>query len=223
MSFNNVSTYGQFRWPYDALYHDEDGTLSGEPNSVIMAPDGMNNVSSSVCEALDNFENAIRCPLSNGSWLRFSFRDLWQRNEGQLQVSDENNASTIIPFLQEQLTYPNGYLVVLRVNQTYTLQFPSIQVSLLFLSILCISFFLFYRQQYTEQLKYTGVIYDVSPGDYLIIQHPMRFQPARASIVVNRSKIAPSEEPLSGTNNINGDWFYDTNTSVISYIGRLKY
>ncbi|CAF1351069.1 unnamed protein product [Rotaria sordida] len=65
ISFINVSIRGKFRWEYDALYHDEDGTLGGQSDSIIMAPDGIINASST-CTLVPNFENAIQCPLSEG-------------------------------------------------------------------------------------------------------------------------------------------------------------
>ncbi|CAF4012065.1 unnamed protein product [Rotaria sp. Silwood2] len=91
MSFINVSIRGKFRWEYDALYHDEDGTLGGQSDSIIMAPDGITN-SSSTCTQVPNFENAIQCPLSEGSWLRFSLRDL----RGWNQVQNPSTANTSI-------------------------------------------------------------------------------------------------------------------------------
>ena len=128
ISFFNVLVRGRFRWAYDAVYHDEDGTLTGQPDSMIMAPDGMTNTSLA-CAVLPTFENAILCPRSQGAWLRFSFREILERPLGRLFVSNDLNASTITPWLREQLTYPNGYLLVLRANQSFTLRFETLIVS----------------------------------------------------------------------------------------------
>lgn len=125
---------GQFRWAYDGLYYDEDGSLSGQSDSVIMAPDGLTNTSLT-CTAVPNFENAIQCPRSQGAWLRFSFSEILGRTLGRLFVSNNLNASTIVPWLPEQLTYPNGYLVVLKANQTYTLQFETLIVRICYLIV----------------------------------------------------------------------------------------
>lgn len=124
ISFVNVLVRGKFRWTYDALYYDEDGSLSGQPDSVIMAPDGLTNTSLT-CTPTANFENAIQCPLSQGAWLRFSFREILERPLGRLFIYNYDNSSTIIPWLPQQLTYPNGYLTVLTANQTYTLRFET--------------------------------------------------------------------------------------------------
>ena len=128
VSFLNVASRGRFRWAYDSLYIDEDGTLGGQPNSVIMAPDGINNASS-MCTPMSDFDNAIRCPLSEGSWLRFSLRNALGRDQGQLHIYDDRNSSTIVPWLRQQLTLPRGYMVVLRANQTYQFSFSANPVS----------------------------------------------------------------------------------------------
>ena len=69
-------------------------------------------------------------------------------------------------------------------------------------------------------MKYTGVIYDVAPGDYLIIQHQMNVVPYRANTTIDQQMILASFTPLSPTNSSNGDWFYDPVTSLFSYIGK---
>lgn len=97
---------------------------------MIMPPDGITN-RTLTCTAISSFDNALQCPRSQGAWLRFSFREIQERTLGRLFVFNDANASTIIPWLPEQLTYPNGYLVVLRANQSYILQFETSIVSLL--------------------------------------------------------------------------------------------
>lgn len=70
---------------------------------------------------------------------------------------------------------------------------------------------------------YTGVIYDVAPGDFLIVQHPMLAIPYKANTTVDRQMILGSITPLSGTTSSNGDWYYDHATSLFSYIGKKNY
>ena len=128
ISFINVLVRGRFRWAYDGVYHDEDGSLSGTPNSMVMAPDGLTNTSS-FCSPVPLFENALRCARSQGAWLRFGLQEQLNNSLGRLFVYNDVNASTIVPWLREQLTHENGYTVVLRANQTYTLRFETLIVS----------------------------------------------------------------------------------------------
>jgi hypothetical protein len=69
-------------------------------------------------------------------------------------------------------------------------------------------------------MRYTGVIYDVDPGDYLIIQHYMSMAPYRANTTIDRQMILGSAMPLLGSTSSNGDWYYDYSASLFSYIGR---
>lgn len=69
-------------------------------------------------------------------------------------------------------------------------------------------------------MRYTGVIYDVAPGDFIIIQHRMNVVPFKANTTIDQKMILGLSTPVSGTNGNNGDWYYDTTTSIFSYIGR---
>lgn len=54
----------------------------------------------------------------------------------------------------------------------------------------------------------------MAPGDYVIIQHPMTTRPECGSS--NKSL-----SPLSGLNNSNCDWYFDSYSSLFSYISKL--
>ena len=71
-------------------------------------------------------------------------------------------------------------------------------------------------------MQYTGVVYDVAPGDHLIIQHSMNVVPYRANTTIDNQMILSSPTPLSGTNSSNGDWYYDHSTSLFSFIGQER-
>ena len=131
-SFINVVTRGQFQWENEGLYQDEDGTLSGQHDSIIMAPAGISNASVS-CTPVSNFVNAIRCPFSEGPWLRIDFKDLscfpYACPRGALLISNEYGHSiSVSPFSQGSKTPVQNCMTLLRVNQTYRLDFNSIQV-----------------------------------------------------------------------------------------------
>ena len=95
---------------------------------MIMAPDGLTNTSS-FCSPVPLFENALRCARSQGAWQRFALQEQLNNSLGRLFIDNVVNASTIVPWLREQLTHENGYTVVLRANQTYTLRFETLIVS----------------------------------------------------------------------------------------------
>ena len=129
LSFSNVVNRGKFRWAYDGLYVDEDGTLANSPNSVILPPDGLWNGSSS-CSVTPNFINAITCPGSLGTWIRFALNGANLSPNGEmLNIYDSFNHHTVVRFLHERLTHPSGYMMNLLAGRTYLLQFQNANVS----------------------------------------------------------------------------------------------
>lgn len=67
-------------------------------------------------------------------------------------------------------------------------------------------------------LSYIGVVYDLVPGDYVIIRHNLDFMPDRVYITSTRVLAYLSSGPLTALNN-NGDWYFDNTTLTFSYIG----
>lgn len=199
LSFFNVVNRGEFRWAYDGIYHDEDGSLSNVPNSMILSPDGLTNTLSG-CAATPNFVSAITCPISLGNWIRFAFNGANLGSSGQqLHVYNMFNGHTIVPWLLKRLTHIRGYMMTLLARQTYLLQFQNANT--------------------TVNLSYVGVAYNLAPGDYLIIQHHVTYLPDRVFTVDGRGLVSRSVLPLS-TSSVNGDWHYDNATKVFSYIGK---
>ncbi|CAF1377186.1 unnamed protein product, partial [Adineta steineri] len=198
LNFINVLNRGQFRWSYDGIYQDEDGTLGNIPGATIMPPDGLWNTSNA-CTPTPHFVNSITCPGSLGNFLRFSFNQANLDQNGEtLFIYDSSNHVTNVPSLQKRLTHPNGYMMVLQSKQTYTFEFEN--------------------ENSTTNLSYTGVVYSLSPGDYLIIQQKMDYMPDQVNTISSSSMVTQSSTPLSGLTSNNGDWYYDNDTSLFSYI-----
>jgi len=62
-------------------------------------------------------------------------------------------------------------------------------------------------------------VYNLAPGDYLILRHPIEIVPDQVYTVSSSLMATQSQTPLSASNNSNGDWYYDNTTSLFSYIG----
>ncbi len=69
-------------------------------------------------------------------------------------------------------------------------------------------------------LSYTGIVYSLSPGDYLIISQKMDYIPDQVYTISSSTMATQSTTPLSGSTSNNGDWYYDNTTSLFSYIGK---
>ena len=140
MSFIDVNIRGRFRWPYDGFYQD-DGTLTGQNQSMILvAPDGLTNASSA-CVPAPFFQNAIQCPAINGRFVRFGINEAPRYNHyypyapiyvftpNTLLVFDKDGHSANVPWYAQELTTSNGYMMILRVNQTYKINYNRDSVS----------------------------------------------------------------------------------------------
>ena len=124
-----MANRGSFRWPYDGIYQDLDGSLANSPGSIILPPDGLWNTSSS-CTVTPNIRNAITCPLSLGNWIRVAFN---QANLGQngevLNIYDTANHHTVVPNVDKRLTFKKGYMMNLLAKQSYLFQFQNANVT----------------------------------------------------------------------------------------------
>ena len=128
LSFTNVQNRGNFRWAYDGLYQDEDGTLANVAGSIILAPDSLWNTSSA-CTPTPNFLNAITCPASLGSWIRVAFNGASLGQNGEvLNIYDTSNHHTVVPKQAKRLTHPEGYMMNLLAKQSYLFQFQNANV-----------------------------------------------------------------------------------------------
>ncbi|CAF3664415.1 unnamed protein product [Rotaria sordida] len=200
VSFTNVANRGHFRWPYDGLYQDEDGSLSNVSDAIILAPDGLLNTSNA-CRTTPNFINAITCPSSLGTWIRFAFNKATLGQNGEyLNVYDQFNHYTIVLNLAKRLTHPMGYMMTLLAKNIYLFQFQNANSSV--------------------NLSYSGIAYGLEPGDYLIICHKIDYKPDIVYTISSSLVFSQSNTPLNDSTSNNGDWYYNTNTSIFSYIVR---
>nr|ACD54600.1 fibrocystin-like protein [Adineta vaga] len=201
ISFINVQNRIKFRWDYDGIYKDEDGTLTSQNESMmVLARNGLTNGSSS-CVLAPQFENAVQCSLSNGSWVRMTLTENynadWNINHGPLLISDENNHTTNVAWSALGFAYLKGYVTTLQVNRTYQLSFPDLK-------------------SLWSYAYYWITLYDMNPGDYIIFNHKLESKP-------DRMYSYESSTPLSGVNSDHGAYFYDNQTHIFSYISMYIY
>lgn len=131
LSFTNVLNRGNFRWAYDGVYQDVDGTLANTPGGMILPPDGL-WTNAPACTQTPNFVNAVTCPGSMGTWIRFSFNKASLGQNGEvLNVYDSANRHSIVPNAQKRLTHPKGYMMTLLAKKTYLFQFQNALVRLI--------------------------------------------------------------------------------------------
>ncbi|CAF0853204.1 unnamed protein product [Didymodactylos carnosus] len=186
-------------WDRDGVYQDDDGTLSGVVGGSIVYPDGLMN-GSSLCIPTPHFVNGITCQPGIGTWLRFALNNanLDIDNDEFLYIYDINNNVVAVPSLKKRLTHPLGYMVAFRANQSYTMVFQNANS--------------------TVNLSYTGAMYNLQPGDYVILRSKVDYMPDQVYITSSSVMAAQSQTPLSPTTSNNGDWYYDNSTNYFSFI-----
>jgi len=198
ITFTNVTNRAMFRWPYDGIYLDEDGSLSGSPNATLLATDGLLNTSSA-CTPASNYYNGLLCSASLNNWIRFSFNGAnLDQNAEVLFIYDMFNRSTFSPWRKKRLTHPEGYMIVFQSKQTYTLEFQNAPSSV--------------------NISYNGVFYNLAAGDFVIVRHKIEYMPDRVYTISRSTLARQSPTPLSGVSSNNGDWYYDNITTYFSYI-----
>jgi len=128
MSFINVGLRGRFQSQYESLYEDEDGTLSGQNETMVIMPQYGLISSPLSCSSSIYFAQAIQCTTSAGSWVR-----VWIKQHvtaytdfswSQLQISNELHYNTTALHID-----PNGYIMTLQVNKTYQFTLSDYPVS----------------------------------------------------------------------------------------------
>lgn len=72
--------------------------------------------------------------------------------------------------------------------------------------------------QSSVNLSYSGTFYGLAPGDYIIINHGIDYQPDQVYTTSGTIRASFSASPLTSSSN-NGDWYYDNSTHIFSYIG----
>ncbi len=200
LSFTNVRYKTTHRWNWDGVYHDLDGSLTGVANGVVVSYNNITQASSS-CQASDSFRNGIVCSDTQ-EWVRFAFNNFVPDYVALINITNVNNQMATSPRLRKRLTHPFGYMTALEANQEYLLELDQAFAP--------------------TNISYTGTFYGIYPGDYLIIKHRLSEKPDR--VYFSNSFLIGNESsfPLNYSN-VNGDWFFDNDTSILSYILSNKY
>lgn len=194
LSFYNVAYKTTHRWNWDVVLKDLDGSLSGLSNGVIVS---RNNITknSPKCSNTNSFLNGIACS-NTSTWIRFAWNNF---NPGQailINITNPQGQMITSPMLAKRLTHPKGFMVALEAQNEYN--------------------FIIDLASNPVNITYTGTFYGFIPGDYIIIKHKLYMEPDQVQLFGSNANKCYS--PLSYSSNANGDWYWDNNTSTLSYI-----
>ena len=182
------------RWNWDAVYYDIDGTLTGQPNGVVVSSNNLTTTDSR-CQADSAFDNGVKCFNTKG-WIRMSWNDMNPEFVALINVTNSQNNMATSPRLRKRLTHKFGYMAALEANQEY--------------------FFALDESFSPTNITYTVGFYEFQPDEYLIIKHRLAKKPDRVTYGSNLFTGAEVLVPLS-SNNSDGDWYWDESNYILSY------
>ncbi len=195
LTFNNVKYRTNFRWNWDFILKDLDGSLTGQAGDIVMARDEHTDAKA-YCR-LDQVHKAGAVCSNTKSAIRFAFNLYTPTFAVILLANNSGNAQVASPMLGKRLTHPKGMMLNVEANQAYTMYFQNTDA--------------------VSNMTYSGTWYGFLPGEWLIIKHPLKQKPDQVSFgsgVTNQEYFTP----LSADTNKHGDWYWDNSTRTINYL-----
>jgi hypothetical protein len=125
--FTNVGSNnrGFFRWEFEAIILDLDGSLTGVTNGTVTPT---SNILPPSCTHFEGFSHGMPgslCP-PGVKFLRFSFNDIKPSSIKFKNVVMENSYGTSIGnFQKKRMTHPNGWMVTIAAGESYVIEFEN--------------------------------------------------------------------------------------------------
>jgi hypothetical protein len=118
LSFTNVNTHVQFRWDWDIILYDTDGTLTGEIGATAVSSNNITlNNNRTRCASRSTFDKGLACSAQTNTWIRFAFNNL---NLDRVVIANITNAlgqMVISNKRAKRLTHPQGFMYALEARQ----------------------------------------------------------------------------------------------------------
>ena len=185
LKFQNVATKVEFRWDWDIILADLDGSLTGIKDDVLVSSENFTQ-NNPDCRSVANVNRGVSCSKSQGS-IRLSFNNLKPDAVLSVNVTNSNNAMVSVPLLKKRLTHPLGFMLAFEPNQVYTMELN--------------------EASSPTNMSFDGIYYNLAPGQYLIMQHILRKKPDRVTFG-NQLTSSESVSKLS-PNSSSGSWSWE--------------
>nr|XP_055075128.1 fibrocystin-L-like [Misgurnus anguillicaudatus] len=186
----------RFRWEYEVVLVDTDGSLTGKVNSKVVpmsnlldpshcsqVEDWSVGVPGAVCDNTTNFHRLV---INNPNPYSFQYNNVTLTN---------SFGSCVLPYIQMLVTDYNGWMALVPTGQTYNWYFE-------------------YDYEITS-MSYHGIIYGFKPEDYIIINHNFTQASDAFHIIDDRKGVS---KPLDPTVNVNGDWYFNESSKNVYYM-----
>ncbi|XP_026156055.1 fibrocystin-L-like [Mastacembelus armatus] len=196
IQFNNSPNKASFRWEHEVQLVDTDGSLTGNisykvvPLSPLLDPAHCTQSAEwsvgfpgAVCDHTIDFHRlAFNNP--SPSFLR-----------GKDVILTNAHGSSVVPYLENRLTHPFGWMALLPSRQKYNWYFKN--------------------AEYVSNISYSAKFYGFKSDQYVIINHNFTQSLDRVHVLDDRNG---SSAPLNFSNNKNGDWNFDNSSNNLYYI-----
>ncbi|XP_075681934.1 fibrocystin-L [Rhinoderma darwinii] len=193
--FNSPNKAG-FRWEHEVVLIDTDGTLTGNIGAKVVPGSGL--LDPSQCSQSSEWSAGFPGYICNSS---ISFHRLAFNNPtpssllGKDAIFSNSYGSSVVPFLPKRLTHKPGWMALLPNTESFNWYFSNVD--------------------FITNISYTSTFYGFKSEDYVMISHNFTQKPDMFNILDVRNR---SEEALSWTNNSNGDWYFNDNTTTLTYL-----
>jgi hypothetical protein len=197
LKFTNVFTRVQFRWNYDIILRDMDGSLTGHANGSAVAADNitLNDPNCFTSNALA-YENGVACKSTE--WIRFAFDSIQPNLVQMANITNEQDQMVISYKLVLRLTYKNlgGFMFALEANHKYTMVFD--------------------QAANPTNVSFSGALWNFKPGQYVIMQLILKRKPDVVQFggsTVSVESLAPLTSSMAS-----GSWYWTNSTLTLSFI-----
>ncbi|KAM3928399.1 fibrocystin-L-like [Leptodactylus fuscus] len=193
--FNSPNKSG-FRWEHEVVLIDTDGTLTGKVGGKVVPQSGL--LDPSQCSQSNDWSAGFPGYVCNAS---VSFHRLAFNNPapsslvGKDVIISNSFGASHVPFLAKRLTHPNGWMALLPNADSFNWYFNDVN--------------------FITNISYTGTFYGFKGEDYVLISHNFTQSPDKFKIIDIRNA---STTPVSWSNNSNGDWYFNNNTTTLTYL-----
>ncbi|MBN3294523.1 PKHL1 protein, partial [Polypterus senegalus] len=197
VQYFNTTNKARFRWEHEVVLVDTDGTLTGNANYKVVAQSALldpAHCAPPTPEWSAGFPGSV-CD-STVSFHRLAFGNALPSSLlGKNAILTDDYGSSVVPFLPKRLTYKPGWMALIPDGKTFNWYFQN-------------------AGQVTN-ISYLATFYGFKSSDFVIISHNFTQRPDMFNIVDTRNE---SSHPLNWSANVNGDWYFDDNTTTLTYL-----
>ncbi|KAM5157489.1 fibrocystin-L [Mantella aurantiaca] len=196
IQYFNVPNKAGFRWEHEVVLIDMDGTLTGKTGGKVVPSSGL--LDPSQCSQSSDWSSGFPGSICNStiSFHRLAFNNPSPSSLLAKDVIISNSYGvSVVPFLTKRLTHPSGWMALLPNDNSFNWYFKNVD--------------------FITNISYTSTFYGFKSEDYVMISHNLTQQPDMFRIIDVRNG---STEPLSYNNNTNGDWYFNDNTTTLTYL-----